>query len=153
MVCFHQDRMIGKSILGALTISRYDRRKMFITFLIVMIALIIDVSISNISDIVSSQITTFWGISLFVVLAGVYVVGQYLIIEMVKTKIRRLMSVPITSRHLILQLRYCNMSLQHVGLNPDEVKFIQIPSDFPLEHRPIIPLNVAYLNYNNNLLR
>ena len=36
-----------------------------------------------------------------------------------------------------------------VGLNPDEVKFIQIPSDFPLEHRPIIPLNVAYLNYNN----
>ena len=38
---------------------------------------------------------------------------------------------------------------RNVGLNPDEVKFIQIPSDFPLEHRPIIPLNVAYLNYNN----
>jgi ATP-dependent DNA helicase DinG len=36
-----------------------------------------------------------------------------------------------------------------IGLNPDEVKFVQIPSDFPLEHRPIIPLNVAYLNYNN----
>ena len=38
---------------------------------------------------------------------------------------------------------------RNVGLNPDEVKFIQIPSDFPLERRPIIPLNVAYLNYNN----
>ena len=38
---------------------------------------------------------------------------------------------------------------RNVGLNPDEVKFIQIPSDFPLDHRPIIPLNVAYLNYNN----
>jgi Rad3-related DNA helicase len=36
-----------------------------------------------------------------------------------------------------------------VGLNPDEVKFIQIPSDFPLEHRAIIALNVTYLNYNN----
>jgi len=38
---------------------------------------------------------------------------------------------------------------RNVGLNPDEVKFIQISSDFPLEHRAIIPLNVAYLNYTN----
>ena len=38
---------------------------------------------------------------------------------------------------------------RNVGLNPDEVKFIQVPSDFPLEHRPIVPLNIAYLNYNN----
>ena len=38
---------------------------------------------------------------------------------------------------------------RNVGLNPDDVKFIQIPSDFPLKHRPIIPLNVAYLNYIN----
>jgi ATP-dependent DNA helicase DinG len=37
----------------------------------------------------------------------------------------------------------------NIGLNPNEVKFIQVPSDFPSEHRPIIPLNVAYLNYNN----
>jgi len=29
------------------------------------------------------------------------------------------------------------------------VKFIQIKSDFPVEHRTIYPLNVAYLNYNN----
>jgi Rad3-related DNA helicase len=36
-----------------------------------------------------------------------------------------------------------------VGLSSDQVKFIQVQSDFPLEHRPIIPLNVAYLNYNN----
>jgi ATP-dependent DNA helicase DinG len=38
-----------------------------------------------------------------------------------------------------------------VGLSgeEDKVKFIQIPSDFPLEHRPIYPLNITYLNYNN----
>jgi ATP-dependent DNA helicase DinG len=39
-----------------------------------------------------------------------------------------------------------------VGLSGGEenkVKFIQIPSDFPVEHRPIYPLNIAYLNYNN----
>ena len=42
-----------------------------------------------------------------------------------------------------------NALCRNVGLNPNEVKFIQVPSDFALEHRPIIPLNVAYLNYNN----
>jgi len=36
-----------------------------------------------------------------------------------------------------------------VGLSPDQVKFIQVQSDFPLEHRPIVSLNIAYLNYNN----
>ncbi len=33
-----------------------------------------------------------------------------------------------------------------LGLAPEEVKFIQVPSDFPLQNRPIIPLNIAYLN-------
>ena len=36
-----------------------------------------------------------------------------------------------------------------IGLDPDEVKFIQIESDFPIEHRAIFPLNIAYLNYSN----
>ena len=36
-----------------------------------------------------------------------------------------------------------------VGLSYDKVKFIRVQSDFPAEHRPIIPLNIAYLNYNN----
>jgi ATP-dependent DNA helicase DinG len=42
-----------------------------------------------------------------------------------------------------------NAFCRNVGLNPNEVKFIQIPSDFPSEHRSIIPVNIAYLNYNN----
>jgi Rad3-related DNA helicase len=29
---------------------------------------------------------------------------------------------------------------------PEEVKFIQVPSDFPLHNRPIYPLNISYLN-------
>lgn len=37
-----------------------------------------------------------------------------------------------------------------IGLIYDkEVKFIQVKSDFPVENRPIYPLNIAYLNYNN----
>ena len=30
-----------------------------------------------------------------------------------------------------------------IDLSPDEVKFIQVQSDFPVEHRPIVPLNIA----------
>ena len=37
-----------------------------------------------------------------------------------------------------------------VGLTYDnEIKFIRVKSDFPLENRPIYPLNIAYLNFNN----
>jgi ATP-dependent DNA helicase DinG len=35
------------------------------------------------------------------------------------------------------------------GLAHDELKFIRVESDFPLQNRPIYPLNIAYLNYNN----
>ena len=33
-----------------------------------------------------------------------------------------------------------------LGLATEEVKFIQVPSDFPLQNRSIHPLNIAYLN-------
>ena len=36
-----------------------------------------------------------------------------------------------------------------LGLASEEVKFIQVPSDFPLQNRPIYPLNIAYLNSNS----
>ena len=40
---------------------------------------------------------------------------------------------------------FCNS----LGLAPEEVKFIRVPSDFPLQNRPIYPLNIEYLNRNN----
>jgi Rad3-related DNA helicase len=40
---------------------------------------------------------------------------------------------------------FCNS----IGLSLDDVKFIQVKSDFPVEHRIIYPLNIAYLNYSN----
>jgi ATP-dependent DNA helicase DinG len=36
-----------------------------------------------------------------------------------------------------------------IGLGIDDVKFIRVKSDFPVEHRAIYPLNIAYLNYSN----
>ncbi|MGA9745210.1 MAG: ATP-dependent DNA helicase [Nitrososphaeraceae archaeon] len=37
----------------------------------------------------------------------------------------------------------------NVGLDPSQVKFIELGSDFPVENRPIHQLNTAYLNYNS----
>jgi ATP-dependent DNA helicase DinG len=34
-----------------------------------------------------------------------------------------------------------------IGLTPEEVKFIQVGSDFPLQNRPVYPLDMAHLNY------
>lgn len=42
-----------------------------------------------------------------------------------------------------------NVFCKSIGLDPQDVKFIQVESDFPIEHRIIYPLNMAYLNYNN----
>ncbi|HKO64275.1 MAG TPA: helicase C-terminal domain-containing protein [Candidatus Nitrosocosmicus sp.] len=36
-----------------------------------------------------------------------------------------------------------------IGLDSEDIKFIQVESDFPIEHRAIYPLNIAYLNYSN----
>ena len=36
-----------------------------------------------------------------------------------------------------------------LGLVPEEVKFIQVTSDFPIQNRPIYPMGVAYLNFNS----
>ena len=54
-----------------------------------MTFLIIDSQISIIADIIVSQIVSFWGIALFVTISAVYVVGQYLMLQMVKYKVRQ----------------------------------------------------------------
>lgn len=52
-----------------------------------MTFLIVDSQISVIADIVVPQIVSFWGVALFVTISAVYVVGQYLMLQMVKAKI------------------------------------------------------------------
>jgi len=53
-----------------------------------MIALLVEYGISNVADIVSKQIVTPLGIALFIVIAAIYVTGQYVILEMIKAKNR-----------------------------------------------------------------
>jgi hypothetical protein len=54
-----------------------------------MTFLVIDSQISIIADIIISQIVSFWGVVLFVTISAVYVIGQYLMLEMVKSKVRQ----------------------------------------------------------------
>jgi hypothetical protein len=61
---------------------------MFLLFLVVMIALTIDIGISVVADIVAKQAVSLLGITLFVVISGIYCVGQFFILEMVKAKNR-----------------------------------------------------------------
>jgi hypothetical protein len=68
---------------------QYGGKRFFVVFSIVMTFLIIDSQISIVADIVVPQIVSFWGIALFVTISAVYVVGQYLILEMVKSKLRQ----------------------------------------------------------------
>ena len=62
-----------------------------------------------------------------------------------KTVFEKCAKILIMSATILNHKAFC----RSVGLSSDQVKFIQVQSDFPVEHRPIIPLNVAYLNYSS----
>jgi len=51
----------------------------------------------------------------------------------------------IMSATILDSIEFC----RNVGLTYDDVKFIQVDSDFPLQNRPIYPMSIAYLNFNN----
>jgi hypothetical protein len=51
----------------------------------------------------------------------------------------------MTSATILDSKTFC----RSLGLAHDEVKFIQVGSDFPLQNRSIYPMNIAYLNFSN----
>ena len=68
--------------------SSYDSKKFFAAFLILIIALIVDIGISNIADIVSKQVANVIGVALFTTITAVYIFGQCFILGMIRTKNR-----------------------------------------------------------------
>jgi len=78
--------MGSKDILDVMNSSGYNRRGLFVMFIIVMIALTIDVSISNVADIISKQAVSFWGIFLFTIIATICIMGLFFILQMIKAK-------------------------------------------------------------------
>ncbi|CAN5358552.1 hypothetical protein BH18THE2_BH18THE2_42830 [soil metagenome] len=74
--------------LKHVSVTGYSSRKFFVIISIIVSSLIIDISFSNISDKIS--VSTSWGFSAFIAIVIVYAVGQYLILEFVKQKSRRI---------------------------------------------------------------
>jgi signal transduction histidine kinase len=69
-------------------VTEYSNRKFLVIISIVISALIIDISLSNISDLIS--VSTSWGFVTFIAIAIVYAIGQYLILDFVKQKSKNL---------------------------------------------------------------
>src|SRR5215218_7589460 len=69
-------------------VAGYNSRKFLVVISIVVSFLMIDISLSNISDIIS--VSTSWGFAAFIAIAIVYAVGQYLILEFVKQKSKKI---------------------------------------------------------------
>jgi hypothetical protein len=78
--------------LLSLYVKGYTSRKFLIVFSIVVSALIVDISLSNISDLIS--VSTSWGIAAFTSVAVVYALGQYLILQFVKQKSKTIRMKP-----------------------------------------------------------
>ena len=76
------------------SVTRYNSRKFLVVISIVVSSLIIDISLSNISDLIS--VSTIWGFVAFIAIAIIYAVGQYLILDFVKQKSK---SIRLKSRH------------------------------------------------------
>jgi hypothetical protein len=66
--------------------SRFSYKVFFASFLVVLVAQIIDASISSMVDILKDFSVSFWGVLLFIGISIVYGVGQYLILGIVKAK-------------------------------------------------------------------
>src|SRR5918995_1616612 len=72
------------------SLAGYSTRKFFIVISIVVSSLIIDSSLSNISDII--RVSTSWGFSAFIAVVIIYAIGQYLVLEFVKRRSRGIRS-------------------------------------------------------------
>ena len=75
-------------------VTGYNSRKFLVIISIVVSSLIMDISLSNISDLIS--VSTSWGFVAFIAIAIVYAVGQYLILDFVKQKSK---SIRLKSPH------------------------------------------------------
>ncbi|MGH9857267.1 MAG: hypothetical protein ACRD4B_05425, partial [Acidobacteriota bacterium] len=63
-----------------------SNRSFLVVMSVIVFAIIIDSQIGLVADFLSDTLTTSVGISLFVAIAGVFIVGQYAVLEFVKQK-------------------------------------------------------------------
>jgi hypothetical protein len=70
----------------ALLAIKYDRRKLFAVFLVVLAAQITDLTIGNLADVMKDFAGSFWGVTIFITVAAICSFGQYFILALVRAK-------------------------------------------------------------------
>ena len=117
------------------SVTGYSSKKFFVIISIIVSSLIIDISLSNISDIIS--VSTSWGFSAFIAIVIVYAVRQYLILDFVKQKSRRIRSKSPHFNKLITSsnncYRYCSDSDYCICYFANICKFILLYFSVNLE--------------------
>jgi MFS family permease len=76
------------SLFRELQPQRYDRKKLFAVFLLVITASVIDLNLNQLADMIKDFAVSFWGVALFVAISAIYSFGLYFILAMVKAKIK-----------------------------------------------------------------
>jgi hypothetical protein len=69
---------------------RYDNRKLFAVFLVLMAAQITDLTIGNLADVMKDFTVSFWGVAIFIIVAAICGFGQYFVIASVRAKNREI---------------------------------------------------------------
>jgi hypothetical protein len=72
--------------IRALSTAGNNNKLIFGLVCIVIAALLVDTSLSKIFDLFTGHLAVSWRVSIFIVIAVIYVVGQYLFLEFVKLK-------------------------------------------------------------------
>jgi signal transduction histidine kinase len=63
-----------------------SRLSFYIIISVVISALIIDTLLNTVADFIFERLVTFWGVTLFFILASIYVLGQYIILQYLKSR-------------------------------------------------------------------
>jgi hypothetical protein len=92
-------------------ILNYNDKKLFVVVFILMVALVVENSFSQVADVVREQIVSFWGVVLFVSMSVVYAFGQFFILEIVKAKNRDVTGSTSTKENVTTIIQYILTSL------------------------------------------
>lgn len=63
-----------------------SRLSFYIIISVVISALLIDTLLNYVADFIFEGLVTFWGVTLFFILASIYLLGQYVILQYLKSR-------------------------------------------------------------------
>src|SRR5213593_2187568 len=64
----------------------FSEKRLVVAFLILTAAIVVDWVLGTIADLVIDFAISIWGVVLFTILASIYILGQYYVFTLVKSK-------------------------------------------------------------------